>query len=256
MAPPRSVSPFASPRPLRSPRTATPKVIKRNISLCDLADDGPPQLDSLDENRAQVGKEARALLKDAQEACDEEAFQAAERAAADALQMFREIGDRSGVARALRCIVSAYQGRDELDAAYNRASEELERCRANGNKLGEAAMMMALVDLKLLQAVRPKEVISLAKSALAMVQQLKDRAWEAEGLVTLARSYENTQKGENMLRAARAAVEAFKQVGDRKGEAKVLSRKCTVVDVVDQALHYLATAASLNNEVMEVAGVF
>jgi len=237
MAPPRSVSPFASPRPLRSPRTATPKVIKRNISLCDLADDGPAQLDSLDANRAQVGKEARSLLKDAQEACDEEAFQAAERAAQDALQMFREIGDRSGIAQALRCIVSAYQGRDEFDAAYNRASEELERCRANGNKLGEAAMMMSLVDLKLLQAVRPKEVISLAKSALAMVQQLKDRAWEAEGLVTLARSYENTQKGENMLRAARAAVEAFKQVGDRKGEAK--------------ALHYLAAAASLNNEVME-----
>ena len=53
-----------------------------------------------------------------------------------------------------------------------------------------------------------------------------------------ARSYENTQKGDNMLRAARAAVEvllclaqtyvwskrdrwqAFKQVGDKKGEAK------------------------------------
>lgn len=236
---PRSGSPFASPRPLRSPRTAE-KVVKRNISLCDLAEaeDAPArQPDFLDESRERLSTQATGLLNEAEEAIDEEAFQAAERAASDALNLFREIGDRAGIARSLRCIIGAYQGREELEAAYLRASEELDRCRNSGNKLGEAAMMMSLVELKMLQAVKPKEVISMAKAALALVQSLNNKPLKAHGLLTLAQSYEHAQKGDHMMRAARAGVEAYRQLGDKRGEAK--------------ALHFVAAAAGLNNDVNE-----
>eukprot|EP00913_Durusdinium_trenchii_P004287 g3975.t1 len=120
---PRSNSPFASPRPLRSPRTAE-KVVKRNISLCDLADDVTREPDFLDESRERLSLQATGLLNEAEEAIDEEAFQAAERAASDALHLFREIGDRGGIARSLRCIISAYQDHGKLEAAYIRASED------------------------------------------------------------------------------------------------------------------------------------
>lgn len=73
---PRSGSPFASPRPLRSPRTAE-KVVKRNISLCDLAEaeDAPArQPDFLDESRERLSTQATGLLNEAEEAIDEEAF--------------------------------------------------------------------------------------------------------------------------------------------------------------------------------------
>lgn len=235
---PRSGSPFASPRPLRSPRTAE-KVVKRNISLCDLAEDATPrpEPDFLDESRERLSVQATSLLNEAEEAIDEEAFQAAERAASDALNLFREIGDRAGIARSLRCIIGAHQGREELEAAYLRASEELDRCRNSGNKLGEAAMMMSLVELKMLQAVKPKEVISMAKAALALVQPLNNKPLKAHGLLTLAQSYEHAQKGDHMMRAARAGVEAYRQLSDKRGEAK--------------ALHFVAAAAALNNDVNE-----
>ncbi|CAJ1398208.1 unnamed protein product [Effrenium voratum] len=232
---PRAASPFASPRPLRSPRSPA-KAVKRNISLADLAD-ADPSPDFLDESREQLRKEATSLLNDAQEAMDGDAMQAAERAATDALNLFREIGDRGGIARSLRCIVSAYQAREELENAYLRASEELDRCRNNGNQLGEAAMMMSLVELKMLQAVKPKEVVSMAKAALALVQPLQDKPLKAEALLTLAQSYEHAQKSDHMMRAARAALEAFRQLGDKRGEAK--------------SLHFMALAAGLCNDMKE-----
>ncbi|CAK9054150.1 unnamed protein product [Durusdinium trenchii] len=348
---PRSNSPFASPRPLRSPRTAE-KVVKRNISLCDLADDVTREPDFLDESRERLSLQATGLLNEAEEAIDEEAFQAAERAASDALHLFREIGDRTmAVTAAVKSILvwqeeisissldQLSQGREELEAAYIRASEDcaeggysydpltwalditvpdeqtkqavelcdlnaiwpsaagsldredfrqrmrgrgatsdraidsvfnaftggtylitrrdeaqelLQACRAGGKAetgpLGPgllsarlqiigAAMMMSLVELKMLQAVKPKEVISMAKAALALVQPLHNKPLKAHGLVTLAQSYEHAQKGDHMMRAARAAVEAYRQLADKRGEAK--------------ALHFVAAAAGLNNDLNE-----
>lgn len=215
----------------------TPKAGKQNLSLSDLIDEAAPkQPDCLDESRSQLRKEATSLLSEAQDALSQDLCQAAERGASDALQVFRELGDKSGAAKSLRVLIAAMQGRSEPQLAYDRASEELARCREYGNKVGEAAMTLSLAELKLETAAR-KEVTQMAKSGLAIAKQVQDRSLEADAFLVLARSYEMPAKTDHMMRAARAALEAYRQLGDQKGEA--------------QAYHCMASAASLSNNLKE-----
>eukprot|EP00930_Biecheleria_cincta_P003049 TRINITY_DN103990_c0_g1_i1.p1 TRINITY_DN103990_c0_g1~~TRINITY_DN103990_c0_g1_i1.p1 ORF type:complete len:821 (+),score=219.93 TRINITY_DN103990_c0_g1_i1:30-2465(+) len=235
---PASPRPLRSPRQLRSPRGG-PAGMKKSISLSDLLDDADQrQPDSLDESRNQLATEAASLLTEATDASDREKFDLAERAANDALLAFRELGDKSGAAASLRVIIGAYQGRNDVDLAFARAQEELERCQENGNRLGEAAMTMSLAELKLdTQLNRKKEAVNMAKKALSIVQEAKDRRLEAAGFLTLSMAYEQPNKAEHMARAARAALEAHRRLGDRRGEVK--------------ALHLLAVAYSLGNDLQE-----
>ncbi|CAK9054812.1 unnamed protein product [Durusdinium trenchii] len=127
--------------------------------------------------------------------------------------------------RAIDSVFNAFTGGTYLITRRDEAQELLQACRAGG-KAETGPLGPGLLS-----------VISMAKAALALVQPLHNKPLKAHGLVTLAQSYEHAQKGDHMMRAARAAVEAYRQLADKRGEAK--------------ALHFVAAAAGLNNDLNE-----
>ncbi|CAE8632756.1 unnamed protein product [Polarella glacialis] len=215
--------------------------------LADLFDDGDPQdlePDAFDRHRGKLAEEAAALYSEADRYLDHELSQEAEQSASNALALFRQLGDKHGVADSLRVIVSAYRIRNEVSQAVHRTVQELERFREREDKLGEAAMLLTLAEIQNEQPGRSSDALKSGKQALAIAQQLGNRSLEGFAFLALAEAYGSSPEGAASVRCdqaaqvARASLEAFRsQEGQKKGEGK--------------ALHALAHAASLGGDVPE-----
>mmetsp|Transcript_19475 Transcript_19475/g.51534 ORF Transcript_19475/g.51534 Transcript_19475/m.51534 type:complete len:773 (-) Transcript_19475:163-2481(-) len=171
-------------------------------------------------------REAAMLLSAAEQHLVNEDGEEAMQTAQSSLAIFREVKEPAGVADALRTLVGAHTKMLEHDEALRVASDELAKFRAVGERRGEAVMLLSVAEASVRNERRSK-ALEPALQALAIFQELKDRKMEARALQSLANiRVERAHRGNLELEAGEAllvgesAVRAFRELGDKSGEAK------------------------------------
>lgn len=196
--------------------------------------------DALDIGMEQLGQEASQLLAAAAKRLDEESTEEAERAAREALALFRELGDRESATRALRLIVASYRLRDDTEAIVELALDNLERAEERQDRYGEAAMLLTLAELNRDRhgdEMVFEEVLRTAIQAQAIFQELGSRVMVAEVLLALCELYHLRDQGTSLMQTANGALSLYRSLQDRRGEGR--------------ALHYVAIACGLQQRFPE-----
>mmetsp|Transcript_2311 Transcript_2311/g.6493 ORF Transcript_2311/g.6493 Transcript_2311/m.6493 type:complete len:761 (-) Transcript_2311:52-2334(-) len=190
-------------------------------------------MDTLDESRAELAREAAGLLSEAEGHLRDDKAEDAETRARDALAIFRELSDRPAVADALRIVISAMQMRDDYEEAAKLIYSELERFEEAEDRNGEAAMLLTMVEMNVDRRGSNvyEEVLSVATEAQEIYQEEGNRKMVAMVSLALCTLYSENGKGANMMQAANGALTLFRNIKDRKGEG--------------QALHAVAVAAGM-----------
>mmetsp|Transcript_15266 Transcript_15266/g.43648 ORF Transcript_15266/g.43648 Transcript_15266/m.43648 type:complete len:863 (-) Transcript_15266:232-2820(-) len=187
---------------------------------CALADDA---------SQGTKRREAAMLLSAADEQYSDELPEEAKKSAEEALEIFREIGDRVSAADAVLIIIRA---NNMMAVNQNMYPEEairiatLERdiAKDGQDKRSEACVLLATAEIRCSMKGRTHLVTALdaATDALALCKEEKDKPMEAYAHITLANIYFLKNKYKDVLDSANAALKIFKDVGDDKGKAKAL----------------------------------
>jgi len=157
----------------------------------------------------------------------EEAF----RYATDALKLFRQVRDSAGTADVLRVLVNAYGLREQGEEGLRVAEQELAAFRESGDRRGEAALLLAVAEVAAdkLGIERREEAFTAANEAVTIFRGTGEK--KMEGLALLALSnvlMQRAVKGyrlsevESAVQPAAEALELFRGIQDRHGEAKSL----------------------------------
>eukprot|EP00439_Symbiodinium_sp_Y106_P057772 s1095_g8.t1 len=150
-------------------------------------------------------------------------FDAALQAGTQALEMFKDLGDIEGVSDSLRVVVDAMRlaaAKKEAGAArlaLRLASEELVWFREQGQKRGQASMLLAMarVNTSGKRGVKDRDQgIRQAKEALKIYRELGDKPME--GAVLLVKSFQEA------IGAANKALAIFEDAEDSRSEARSL----------------------------------
>ncbi|MBM3145957.1 MAG: tetratricopeptide repeat protein [Chloroflexi bacterium] len=137
---------------------------------------------------------------------------------AQALALFRAVGDRLGEANVLKAIGDVQQFRKENDAALESYAQALALFRAVGAKLGEANVLQAIGDVQQFRKENDAALESYAQ-ALALFRAVGDRLGEANVLAALSRleiQMGNLDRAEAQLNLA---LEIRRAIRDSYGEA-------------------------------------
>lgn len=215
---------------------------------------GLDEADELDESRSSLAKEASLLLAEA-EALQEELAEAAQKAAEDALVLFRELGDRSSAAEALRQLILALRNQGKFHQAEARAFRELERSQELEDFEGECAMLLSLaelgqdLDVGAGKTASSFDALSAGRAALTLAQVLSDEKLQASALLAIAMLLQNAPDGtEEMMRCSNSALSLFRLQKDRAGETKALlalSEAFIIFDRPKDALKHVKLALEI-----------
>lgn len=170
--------------------------------------------------------EVAALNEQADELLREDESEGALKKAQEALNLAKEIGDRKGEAEAIRFLILAT--RNEASTANikptdadQRAEEELERFRSQGDRRGEATMLLVLAELNSDRRGhrRRDRALVWATEALALFRELGDKVMECNTLLELSNIHYKKKDSPEILRTANEALAVAKELGDRSLEA-------------------------------------
>lgn len=207
-------------------------------------------------------REAAMLFSAAEQSLMAEDGAGALRQAEEALAIFREVGDSTGVADALRILISAHTVMGNSAEASRIACKELEAFRQQGERRGEAAMLLseAEVAASLAGTLGIKEsdrAIQSAVTARGTFGELGDGKMEASCLHALAtahlRARTKKQQREELARALAAGQEALAFCGrlqDKRGQAKALHAMAVVCSQGDD--ESLADALAYAREALTI----
>jgi len=186
-----------------------------------------------DDSSADMNKrQAALLLSTAEGYLNDENTAEALKTALEALPMFRDVGDKNGVHDTLRVVVNAH--RMEADSSYSGrpleaervVDEELSKFRADGDRRGEACMLLSKAEcLCDRRRTRPSELESAegwAKDALSIFREVEDKKMIATALLEMAHIYSMKEEPDDVYEAANEAREFFKSIDDKKGDARAL----------------------------------
>jgi len=151
--------------------------------------------------------------------------------AKEALKIFTEVGEMTGVADTLRIVINGHFLQGQEEEGYRIAEEQLAAFREKGDRRGEASMLLSIAEVAAdkLGPERRDEALSAAGEARTIFKELGDTKMEAASI--LAQSNVLMQRGaktfrmnevESSLPGAQEALEMYKSMQDRIGEAKSL----------------------------------
>jgi tetratricopeptide (TPR) repeat protein len=206
--------------------------------------------DALDESREELAREAAMLLSVAEGHLSDEAADEAERAASEALKLFRELGDRKAVADTLRILIRVRRVKGDLMAAEQMAKDELERCEEREDVFGEAAMLLTLVecasDIFALNDLTEDRLVSTAaacqtaikygKDAQGIFRDLGEEKMEALSLLAMAGVYRDMSMPKETMQTANDALVLYRSLKDKKGEAMALHAVAMAYGMVEKWL--------------------
>ncbi|CAE8583719.1 unnamed protein product [Polarella glacialis] len=176
-------------------------------------------------------RHAALLLSQAELALDDESIQSCLKASADALTLFRELGDdgRLGVHDTLRLIINAHRQvadteRRKPAEALALAAAEMAKFGKSGDARGEAYMMLSTAEINTDKRGRQKRelALDLAQKALATFQDLEDKKSEAMAHLVLGNLHFKMHAADEAQQANETALDLFLQLGDKLGQAKAL----------------------------------
>ncbi|CAE7208688.1 unnamed protein product [Symbiodinium sp. KB8] len=161
---------------------------------------------------------------------DNEDFDAALQAGTQALEMFKDLGDIEGVSDSLRVVVDAMRlasakKEEKPDEALRLASEELVWFREQGQKRGQASMLLALarVNTSGKRGVKDRDQgVRQAKEALKIYRELSDKPMEGAVLLVLGELYIYVKSFQEAIGAANKALAIFEDAEDSRSEARSL----------------------------------
>jgi len=140
---------------------------------------------------------------------------------AQALELFRAVGDRLGEANVLQAMGDVQQFRKEMNTALASYAQALELFRAVGDRLGEANVLKAMGDVQQFRADRDTALASYAQ-ALELFRAVGSKLGEANVLKAMGDVQQFRADRDTALASYAQALELFRAVGDRLGEANVL----------------------------------
>mmetsp|Transcript_83615 Transcript_83615/g.249463 ORF Transcript_83615/g.249463 Transcript_83615/m.249463 type:complete len:826 (-) Transcript_83615:117-2594(-) len=185
-----------------------------------------------DSSLSREEREAAMLLSAAEGHLEEEDLGKALKVAEEALGLFRKAGSSKGVADTLRIMVRTRIMRGERKKGLILAKEELKEYQMADDRRGEAAMLLAVAEAcsdELGSRAREDALRSLAE-ARRIVKQLRDPKMEASACLILSDiqskkaefELDERQGFQAAYDAAKEAQALYKDLGDKKGEAKAL----------------------------------
>ncbi|MFZ1267596.1 MAG: tetratricopeptide repeat protein, partial [Anaerolineae bacterium] len=135
-----------------------------------------------------------------------------------ALELYRQVGDRLGEANALRAIGDAQQFRKEIEGALASYRQALDLYRQVGARLGEANTLQVIGNLSR-TAQQYEEAKSLYDNSLTLYQAIGERQGEANSYLELARLALVQGNARPAQQYAQQAIERHTANGDRYGAA-------------------------------------
>jgi len=184
-----------------------------------------------DGSQGPKAREAAMLFSAAELSLNEEDSSTALDKAGQAVALFREAGDRNGVADALRLLINAHLEKNQAEAASDIAEKESAAFKQAGDKRGEAAMLLSTAEIGFTSAdsKRRDEALDAASQARDLYAELQDTkmqgvAWltVVNGLVTKGAKQDLRDVLLKALTTGSEALALFRQLKDRNGEAKTL----------------------------------
>jgi len=175
---------------------------------------------------------------------------------AQALTLYRAVGDRLGEANTLKALGDVQAFRDERDAALASYAQALTLYRAVGARLGEANTLRALGDVQTFRKDLDAALASYAQ-ALTLYRAVGDRVGEANTLRALGDVQAFRKDLDAALASYAQALTLYRAVGDRLGEANTLQALGDVQafrDERDAALASYAQALTLYRAVGDRVG--
>ncbi len=165
-----------------------------------------------------------------------------------ALQLYREVGDRLGEANTLRAIGDVLQFLNQSREALQRYDAALALYRDVGDRLGEAYTLQAIGDV--LQFLDQRsEALQRYDAALALYREVGSRLGEANTLRAIGDVLQFLKQSREALQRYDAALALFREVGARLGEANTLRSLGEIEDDPVQALAKLQQAQQLYEEI-------
>ena len=149
-------------------------------------------------------------------------YLAAEGAQAQALEVYRRIGNRLGEANALNDLGRVRSQTGDYPAAEGAQVQALEVYRRIGNRLGEANALTSLGQVRYLTGDYPAAAHALAQ-ALEIFRRVGNRGGEANALNSLGLVRALTGDHPAAEDTHTRALEIFRQIGHRGGEANALN---------------------------------
>lgn len=204
---------------------------------------------SEDDSLSGPAREAALLFCVAQGHLREGEGEEALKAATDVQAQFQKLGDKSGVADALRLVVSAYCCQHMTQQATDKAAEELGRFKKAGDKRGEASMKLALGEVQL-SKYDAGAALDLMEEALAISRGISDKRMEATIQLGISNAEDKKSNPKDAIRAAQAAQELFAEAKDKRGQANALhalAEKSLKTDLAEEALQAAKAALALFN---------
>ena len=140
---------------------------------------------------------------------------------ADALNVFRQGGDRLGEAAALTELGRVRYGTGDYAGAAAAQQAALDLFRRVGNRLGEANALNDLGHVRHLTGDYPGAV-EAHRRALEIYRQIPSRLGEAAALTDLGHARYATGDALDATEALEQALEIYRHIGNRLGEANVV----------------------------------
>ncbi len=154
-----------------------------------------------------------------------------------ALEFYRDIGDRLGEANTLKAIGDVLQFLDRRDEALSRYEAALQFYRDIGDRLGEANTLKAIGDvLQFLK--RSDEALSRYEAALQFYRDIGDRLGEANILQEFGKLQDNPQQALEYLQQAQ---NLYIQIGD------IYSQSRNLLFIADVELKMGESNAAINS---------
>ncbi|MFZ1463735.1 MAG: tetratricopeptide repeat protein [Anaerolineae bacterium] len=168
-----------------------------------------------------------------------------------ALDLFRQVGDRLGEANVLRAIGDAQQFRKEIEGALASYRQALDLYRQVGARLGEANTLQVIGNLSR-TAQQYEEAKSLYDNSLTLYQAIGERQGEANSYLELARLALVQGNARPAQQYAQQAIERHTANGDRYGAAldhETLAAACRAANEPAAAMDAMQQAAALYTEI-------
>jgi tetratricopeptide (TPR) repeat protein len=177
-----------------------------------------------------------------------------------ALQIYREVGNRRGEAITLSGIGDVYRGMSQPQQAINLYQQALPIFREVGDLFQEAITLMSIA--RVYRSLGQKEQeINFYQQALPIFREFDNSpehrsrppySWEAQTLITIASLYSEMKQPEQSLSFCQQALPILRRVGDRLSEAGILGHIGEVYRSLgqpEQALNSYQKALLISREV-------
>ncbi len=170
------------------------------------------------------------------------------------LEIAREIGDRNGEASSLGNLGNASYSLGQYQQAIQFQQQQLEICREIGDRNGEAISLNNL-GLAYESLGQYQQAIQFYQQSLEICIQIGNRNGEANSLGNLGNAYNSLGQYQQAIQFHQQQLEICREIGDRNGEANSLGNLGLALKKVGRRKEYV-DALNASRKIYEELGLY